>query len=214
MSSRFPEAQDDDRLARLEKEVERLSARLSRSDRAARFLTWLIFGGLVLGAAGLVTLHETGLLKLDSLTGGVSRTVESKEFGLYNRDGKRVILADFDKFGYPNLVFMDLALNYRMGIKIWPDGGGTPGMVFYDDTGNRGHWRMDENHATVLNLMGREKKGGIALKVSAEGDPSLIITDKTGKVIFEVPEGAKEAQSANQASPGQRNPRNPNQLAR
>jgi hypothetical protein len=202
MSSRFPEDRDDDRLSRLEKEVERLSAQLSRSNRAARFLTWLIFGGLVLGAAGLVTLHETGLLQLDSLTGGVSRTVESREFGFYNQFGTRVLLLDKDKFGYPNLVFMDLQKKYRMGIKVWPDGGGTPGLVFYDDSGLRGHLRMDESKASVFKLTGARQKGSITLSVTEEGDPSVIVTDKTGKVLFAIPEGATEPRPSEPQRPG------------
>jgi hypothetical protein len=202
MSSRLPEQQDEDRLERLEKEVARLSSELSRSNRAARFLTWLIFGGLVLGSSGLVTLHETGLLKLDGLTGGVSRTVESKEFGFYNQFDTRVLLLDKDKFGYPNLVFMDLQKKYRMGIKVWPDGGGTPGLVFYDDSGLRGHLRMDEKKASVLKLTGARQKGSITLSVSEEGDPTVLVTDKTGKVLFAVPEGATEPKPPEPQRPG------------
>jgi hypothetical protein len=204
MSSRFPEDQDDDRLARLEKEVERLSVQLSRSNRAARLLVWLIFGGMVLAAAGLVILHESGLLRLDSFTGAVSKTVESKEFGLYNRDGNRVMLTDYDKFGYPNLVFMDLQKKYKMGVKVWPEGGGTPGLVFYDDTGIRGNLRMDENRGSVLNLLGSGKKGKISLAVSEDGDPSVVITDKQGKVIFEVPARTSEKRADETSNAGGR----------
>jgi hypothetical protein len=75
-----------------------------------------------------------------------------------------------------------------MGIKVWPDGGGTPGMVFYDNTGIRGNWRMDENNATVLNLMGSNKAGGISLAVSADGDPNVTIKDRSGKIIFQLPQ--------------------------
>jgi hypothetical protein len=202
MSSRIAEELDEDRLGRLEKEVERLSGLLSRSNRAARFLTWLILGGLVLGAAGLATLHETGLLNLEGLTGGVARTVESKEFGFYNQFGTRVFLVDKDKFGYPNLVLMDLNKSYRMGIKVWPDGGGTPGLVFYDGSGLRGHLRMDENQASVLKLTGAKQKGSITLSVSAEGDPTVIVTDRAGKVLFAVPEGASEPKPPEPMRPG------------
>lgn len=207
MSDRHPEEQEGDRLVRLEKEVQRLSAQLSRSNRAARFLAWFIIGGLVLGAAVLVLLHEMGLMKLEGLTGGVARTVESKEFGFYNQFDTRVLLLDKDKFGYPNLVFMDLKKNYRMGIKVWPDGGGTPGLVFYDDSGLRGHLRMDENQASLLKLTGGKQKGSITLSVSAEGEPKLIVTDKDGKVLFAVPEGATESKPPESMGPGSRDPR-------
>ena len=103
------------------------------------------------------------------------------------------MLCDYDKFGYPNLVFMDLQKHYRMGVKVWPEGGGTPGLVFYDSTGIRGNLRMDENNGSVLNLMGADKKGKITLAVSKEGDPTVVVTDKSGKVIFAVPQGAGAA---------------------
>lgn len=183
----------DDRLERLERETERLSGLLKKARSEVRALQWLVAGAAILAAAAGFFLHEAGVLKLRGKE--PEKTVESQEFGLYNRNGDRVMLTDYDKFGYPNLVFMDLKKQYRMGIKVWPEGGGTPGMVFYDDTGIRGNWRMDENNATVLNLMGRGKAGRITLAVSADGEPSLTILDKQGKVVFEVPKGAAEPRS-------------------
>ena len=109
---------------------------------------------------------------------------------------------DKDKFGYPNLVFMDLKKQYRMGVKVWPEGGGTPGLVFYDSTGIRGHLRMDENESSVLKLTGAKQKGEISLSVSADGDPKLIVTDKAGKVIFAVPEGATNPKPPEPMRPG------------
>jgi hypothetical protein len=161
-----------------------------------------MIGGAVLGTAVLVVLHELGMLKLDGITGGISRTVESHEFGFYNREGNRVLLVDKDKFGYPNLVFMDLKKQYRMGVKVWPEGGGTPGLVFYDSTGIRGHLRMDENESSVLKLTGAQQKGEISLSVSADGDPKLIVTDKSGKIIFAVPEGATNPKPPEPMRPG------------
>ena len=58
----------EDRLARLEKEVERLSGLVRNSGQTVQSLTWLIIGGAVLGIAFLVALHEMGMLKLDSIT--------------------------------------------------------------------------------------------------------------------------------------------------
>jgi hypothetical protein len=137
------------------------------------------------------------------------KTVESQEFGLYNRKGDRVMLVDYDKFGYPNLVFMDLLKNYKMGIKVWPEGGGTPGMVFYDDSGIRGNWRMDENNSTVLNLMGKGKKGSISLAVTADGDPSLRIVANDGAVLLEVPQGAGSPSPKIDQAHSQRRPERP-----
>jgi hypothetical protein len=195
-------SEEGDRLARLEQEVERLSQMVRKLGQTAQSLTWLVVGGAVLCTAGLIALHEMGMLKLEGITGAVSKTVESREFGLYNRDGNRVMLCDYDKFGYPNLVFMDLQKHYRMGVKVWPEGGGTPGLVFYDDTGIRGNLRMDDDNGSVLNLMGANKKGKITLAVSKEGDPTVVVTDKAGKVIFEVPQGAGTAVPTDAAKQG------------
>jgi hypothetical protein len=201
MSSLTGEAEGD-RLERLEREVERLSVLVRKSGQSVQSLTWLVIGGAVLCTAGLVALHEMNMLKLEGITGAVSKTVESREFGLYNRDGNRVMLCDYDKFGYPNLVFMDLQKHYRMGVKVWPEGGGTPGLVFYDSTGIRGNLRMDENNGSVLNLMGADKKGKIMLAVSKDGDPTVVVTDRSGKVIFEVPQGAGSSRTSEDKAVG------------
>jgi hypothetical protein len=200
------EEQSGDPLERLERETARLAALLKQTKNEVRNLQWLIAGAVVLASGALFYLHEAGVLKIKSGSHDVEKTVESQEFGLYNRTGDRVVLGDYDKFGYPNLVFMDLKKNYRMGIKVWPEGGGTPGMVFYDDTGIRGNWRMDENNGTALNLMGRGQKGKISLGVTAEGDPSVTVTNKEGRVIFAVPEMAEQAKpsSSQPSSPSDR----------
>ena len=193
---------EEDRLGRLEKEVERLTTVAKRAASMARILTLLLVGLPVGGAITLALLRDQGMLKLEGLTGGVFKTVESKEFGFYNKQDTRVFLIDKDKFGYPNLVLMDLKKNYRMGIKVWPEGDGTPGLVFYDSWGARGHLRMTEDQSSVLKLNGAKEKGSITLSVSADGDPSLIITDKSGKVMFAVPEGASESKPPEPGRPG------------
>ncbi len=179
-----------DRLESLEQETQRLASMLKQARSEVRALQWLVAGVAILGCGALFYLHEAGLLKVRGMS-GVEKKGEAEEFGLYNKVGDRVMLTSYDKFGYPNLIFMDVKKNYRMGIKVWPEGGGTPGMVFYDDTGIRGNWRMDDHNATVLNLMGRSRKGGISLSVSAEGDPSVTVKDRDGKVVFALPEEAK-----------------------
>jgi hypothetical protein len=200
------QAGDDkaDRIENLERETERLAGMVKQARSEVRALQWLVAGVAILGAAVFFYLHDAGILKLKGLGSSVEKKVEAEEYGLYNRAGTRVMLTDYDKFGFPNLVFMDLKKNYKMGIKVWPDGGGTPGMVFYDDTGIRGNWRMDENNATVLNLMGRHKVGGISLAVSAEGDPTLTVKDKEGRVVFQVPQTASQAASVAERPQGRR----------
>jgi hypothetical protein len=62
-------------------------------------------------------------------------------------------------------------------------------MVLYDKMarGMRGNFRMAEDGSTVLNLVGEGQKGGIALAVAPDGTPSLKMTDRNGKVLFEAP---------------------------
>jgi hypothetical protein len=177
-----------EKLEHLEREADRLAAAVKQATRQIGILQWS-FAGLVLIVAGaIVGLYQAGFLQIAGISPSVVRRVEAKEFGFYNRFDTRVILEADDKWGLPQLIFMDLKKNYRMGIKVWPEGGdGTPGMVFYDHTGMRGNFRMDENGASVLNLVGEKQKGSIALAVAKDGTPSLKVTDPTGKVLLQVP---------------------------
>ena len=45
--------------------------------------------------------------------------------------------------------------------------------------------------AAVLNLVGQGQKGGIAMSVAPDGTPRLKMTDKAGKVLFEVPAASR-----------------------
>jgi hypothetical protein len=176
-----------DRLERLEQESAHLKAQLKRATRQISILQLALLLVVASLAGGEYYLIRTGVLRIEGLSTAVARSVEAKEFGFYNRFNSRVILEADDKFGLPQLIFMDLAKNYRLGIKVWPEGDGTPGMVFYDRSGMRGNFRMDGEGSAVLNLVGEGQKGGIALAVAKDGTPSLKVTDKTGKVQFEVP---------------------------
>jgi hypothetical protein len=175
---------------------------VERSAKEVSSLKLILAAVLVLGSVALFALHQMGILKFNMGDAGPAKTVESREFGFYNQDGTRVFLVDKDKFGYPNLILMDLKKRYRMAVKVWPEGDGTPGLVFYDQSGHRGHLRMMDDQSSVLKLTGPKQKGSISLSVSAEGDPSLVITDKSGKVMFAVPEGAREPKPPEPMRPG------------
>jgi hypothetical protein len=169
-------------------EVERLSAALGKAEGRIGRLQWSLVIAVLLGlAGGAAGLYQAGLLPIEGLAPAVARKVEAREFGFYNRFDTRVVLEADDKFGLPQLIFMDLKKRYRMGIKVWPEGDGTPGMVFYDQSGMRGNFRMDGDGAAVLNLVGEGQKGGIAMTVAPDGTPSLKMTDKAGKVMFQAP---------------------------
>ena len=148
---------------------------------------------VVLVIAGVVTARELGYVTIAGLGPSVSPRIEAKEYGLYNRKDLRVLLGTLDKWGLPNLIFMDLEKQYRMGLKVWPEGGGTPGMVFYDKSGIRGNFRIEEDGSTVLNLLSQGKPGGnggkgaIRLSVSADGDPAIEMTDREGTVVGRLP---------------------------
>ncbi len=187
------EAKTPDRMEQLEREVARLSAALEASKKSFRSRWWASFIAAVFVIAGAVVAHETGSITISGLAPSVAKRLEAKEFGLYNRKDLRVLLGTLDKWGLPNLIFMDLEKQYRMGLKVWPEGGGTPGMVFYDKSGIRGNFRIEEDGSTVLNLLSQGKpggqggKGGIRMAVNADGDPSLEITDRDGKVVTRLP---------------------------
>lgn len=177
-----------ERLERLEREAERLAAELRKAEGRIGTLQWCLVAAVLLGlAGGAAGLYQAGLIPIEGLAPPMARRLEAREFGFYNRFNTRVVLEADDKWGLPQLIFMDLKKNYRLGIKVWPEGDGTPGLVFYDKAGTRGNLRMDEDGSSVLNLYGEGQKGGIALRVSPDGTPSLKMTDKAGKVLFEAP---------------------------
>ena len=89
----------------------------------------------------------------------MAKTVEAKEFGLYNRFGTRVVFDGDDKFGQPRVTFLDAEKRLRMRLLVFPDGGGTGGMALYDDRVWRGVFRMDADMATALSLRARTRKG-------------------------------------------------------
>jgi hypothetical protein len=152
-------------------------------------LQWSLALVVLLGLGGAAAgLYQAGLIPITGWQPPMPRQVNAREFGFYNRFGQRLVLQSDDKFGLPELIFMDRKLDYRMGIRVWPEGD-TPGMVLYDRMakGMRGNFRMAEDGSTVLNLVGEGQKGGIALAVAPDGTPSLKMTDKAGKVLFQAP---------------------------
>lgn len=179
-----------DRLERLEQNATLLAQQLKQAERNLSGLKWIFFGMILVIGVAVTLAVQSGIIRLDAFGGeSVSKTVNSQEYGLHNREGKRVVLSDYDKFGYPSLVLMDINLNYRMGLKVWPlpGGEGMPSLVFYDHSGLRGNFRMEEQGEIVVNLLGQKGKGGITMKVTEDGNPSMKFTDKAGKVLFEVP---------------------------
>jgi hypothetical protein len=176
----------------LELEVERLAAAVRRAEGQISALQWTLAFVVLLGLGGAAAgLYQAGLIPIENLTPPMPRRVEAREFGYYNRFGTRVVLEADDKWGLPQLIFMDLKKNYRLGIKVWPEGDGTPGMVFYDKSGMRGNFRMEGDGSAVINLVGEHQKGGIALAVAPDGTPSLKMTDKAGKVLFQAPAASR-----------------------
>ncbi len=120
----------------LEQEVERLSAAVRKADARIHVLQWTLALVVLLGLAGAAAgLYQAGLIPIEGFTPPMARRVEAREFGFYNRFGQRLVLTADDKFGLPELIFMDRKLDYRMGIRVWPEGGDTPGMVLYDKMG-------------------------------------------------------------------------------
>jgi hypothetical protein len=176
-----------DRLERLEQETKHLASLLKAADRQISFLQMALFlfaAGVVGGGYYWVT---TGKLKIEGLSPTVAQTVEAKEFGLYNRFGTRVVFDTDDKFGQPRVTFLNDKKQLKMRLLVFPDGDGTGGIALYDYTGWRGVFRMDGDSGSTLRLKGEGQKGGIDMTVGRDGTPSLKLTDKTGKVLWEAP---------------------------
>jgi hypothetical protein len=184
-------ASPNDRLEKLEREAQQLASRLKQSTAQISILQLAI----LLGAAGLFGigyyLIKTGQVRVEGLAATIPPKVEMKEFGLYNRGGDRVIFGTLDNRGNPELIFLDTNKRACMRVKVWPDHGGTPGLVFSDTRGLRGILRIDPEGASVLNLVGKDQKGSITLSVTEDGTPGITMEDKAGKVIWQVPANSK-----------------------
>jgi hypothetical protein len=185
--SQSPVVESTDRIGQLEEEIKRLAAMVKTASNQISVLQMI----LLLAAMGLFGggyyLITTDKLRVEGLSPGVAPTVEAKEFGLYNRFGTRVVFDSDDRFGQPRVTFLDDKKRLRMRLLVFPDGDGTGGVALYDDKVWRGVFRMDGDMASVLSLRGEDQKGGIDLKVTRDGTPSLKLTDKTGKVVWEAP---------------------------
>jgi hypothetical protein len=174
-----------DRVDRLEEVVERLSRQLERSRSANLF--WRVATALIaLAAVALVVLPETGYLKIPPLVdaareGGVSST----GFTLFNRRAQKTVILDNDKFGTPNLAFIDSKGNYRADFKV--DNDGVAALHFYDAHGKRGRLSVANDAEAVLELTGADGKGGVVVRVDSDGSPRLMLTDATGKTLFQAP---------------------------
>jgi hypothetical protein len=185
--SQSPVVESADRIGHLEEEIKRLAVMLKTANSQISFLQMI----LLLAAMGLFGggyyVITTGKLRVEGFSPAVASTVEAKEFGLYNRFGTRVVFDGDDRFGQPRVTFLDDKKRLRMRLLVYPDGDGTGGVALYDHTGWRGVFRMDGDMASVVSLKGEGQKGGIDMIVDRDGTPSLKLTDKTGKVLWEAP---------------------------
>ena len=181
-----PVLEPADRLERLEQESKQLASLLKTANSQISLLQLallLITAGVAGAGYYAVT---TGKLRIEGLS-PPSKTVEAQEFGFYNRAGTRVMFDSDDKFGNPEIIFLDTKKKLRMRLLVFPDGGGTGGMALYDHTGWRAFFRMDGDMSSVLRLKGENQKGGIDMVVDRDGNPSVKLTDKSGKLLWQAP---------------------------
>jgi hypothetical protein len=200
-----------DRVANIEKELIELKARVKQATNQLSFfqILFLLFATAVGG--GGYYLAKQGMLRIEGFSPPVAKTMEAKEFGLYNRDNTRVVFDGDDKFGNPRTTFLDPKKRLKMRLMVWPETqGGGGGITFYDVNGWRGQFRLAENGASLLTMHGdkqqggvdlsvetdgtsnlkmfdKSKKGGISMSVDSDGNPSVVLTDKTGKTIWQSP---------------------------
>jgi hypothetical protein len=183
-----------------------VNAELSKTQRSLGAVQWIL-SLLVVAAIAAVVLVRNGTIDPKQVFNQpeLASKVQSKGYDFINRNGKRVLLVEDDKFGYPDLIFLDNTLNYRMGITMAPDAdGGAPEIALYDSTGTRAQFRTGRENEAFVRLLGQHEKGGILMSVSRDGKPSLTLTDNTGKVLFHVPEGTKPPEDSSQRSEGRR----------
>ncbi len=177
----------NDRLGLLEQETAQLAARVKSANQQIGFLQLaLILLVAAIGGGGYYAV-TTGRLRIEGLSPALPKTVESHEFGLYNRFGTRVVFDTDDRFGQPRVTFLDEQKRLRMRLMVLPDGDGTGAIALYDHSGWRGMFRIEADQSASLKLAGEAQKGGIEMTVDREGNPSLKLTDKDGKVLFEAP---------------------------
>ena len=152
---------------------------------------------LLLGLASLIAYFATPRSLVDQVgpmlglptTPAVISQWNAVEYGTYSRKGERIILQNDDKWGLPTVFFFDLKKTCKMAFRIAPEGGGTPIVELYDANGPRVALSLDADGASAVRLFGKEHKGGIALSVTEEGIPSLIMSKPSGEVILALPEG-------------------------
>lgn len=186
----------DERLELLEQETKHLAKKLKQASAQISFLQLVLLLSTTALVGGGYYLITTGKLRIDGVSPDVAKKVETKDFGFYNRFGTRVMFEADNKFGQPQMVFFDANKRLRMRLMVFPDGDGTGGVVVYDNRSWRGVLRMDGDDNSVLNLVGKDMKGGISMMVRPDGTPSLKMTDKTGKVLFQVPDGSEDVSKA------------------
>ncbi len=176
-----------ERLARIEQQSQALAAKLKQANAQIGFLQLML---LLLAAAligGGYYAATTGKLRIEGLSPALAPHLETKDLGLYNEKDTRVVFFDDDKFGMPQLIFLDAEKRLRMRLKVFPDGDGSGGLAVYDDSGWRAVLRMEGDQSATLKLVGKKQKGGIDLTVAPDGTPSLKMTDAAGKVLWQAP---------------------------
>jgi hypothetical protein len=187
MSYSPPEATAD-RVDRIEATVEKLSRELERS-RSAN-VVWRVATALgALTAIALAVLPATGLFKLPVVFDAEDKgAVSSPGFTLLNRESRKTVILDNDKYGTPNLAFIDPQGNYRMDLKV--DHGSVAALNFYDSRGKRGRFSVANNSDAILEVTGAEGKGGVVIRVGADGASQFKLLDASGKTLFEAPSAA------------------------
>ena len=178
---------------------EAMSRKLKDLQRQVTIHKWLLLLG-ILAAIGYFAIPSTVVADVRRVVGlpdtpQVALQSNAREFGTYNRLGDRVLLENEDKWGLPTVLFWDLKKTCKMMLRIAPEGGGNPIVELYDANGPRVSLSLDGDDTSSVRLFGKQHKGGIALSVTDDGVPSLIMTKPSGEVSLALPEGAKAPNS-------------------
>jgi hypothetical protein len=200
----------EDRVKTIEQELILLRTKLRQTTNQVSFLQVLLLLFLAAVCGGGYYLVKEGVLWIEGVGPPAAKVLNSKEFGFYNRSNTRTWFATDDKFGDPEIIFLNPNKQLQMRLKVWPEEEGGGGLSFYDEQGWRGQFRMgpdltslltmrgqrqmggvdltvDVNGNSHLKMFGKKGKGGVDIKVDAEGKASLAVADQTGKVIWQAP---------------------------
>jgi hypothetical protein len=136
------------------------------------------------GSPDFALVDSTGFVRvaLELKKGGISG------FRLFDEHGKSV--GNFVQDGRGQTVTPVLNLNneeQKTAISLGFNDKGSQRFFYSRGDQTQGLWQVDPEKGSSFAIAGPDGKGNITVRVAPDGSPSLNMTDKDGKVIFQAP---------------------------